>query len=397
MKILQITPYFPPHFGGLERFVYNLSKFLVKHGHEVEVLTSNIPRSKPLEAVDGIIVRRCHSLAEPLNNPIAPGFIHNDGYFEDFDIIHSHIIYSFANISALLKRRRYNIPTILTHHGQLLFGSPFSDGIVKIYQSSIEKVILGQVDHIVVLSPSDAQYFMSKGARNDKISFIPNAIDPEEFRLYEEDDPSGFLDAFDLRGRTLVLFVGQISTRKGVDVLLRAIQLVDQNAGTSAITFVLIGEGDYLKRAMEITEEMHLADGRVRFLGRVAFRDLIHAYRCSRLCVLPSISEGMPTVILEAMHFGLPVVTTSIPCLQDNFSESAILVPPRDERALADAILKGLEDGPRIRRLKEYGKTLVDTHYTWDAVAREYEEIYLRLKGTEVEGGIAARKAAAIR
>ena len=89
MRVLQVTSYFYPHIGGLEHYVYNLSKNLVEKGHEVVVCTSNIPESMRYETVDGMEIRRFRSLAEPLGNPLTPGMLKSLVQVKGFDIVSS--------------------------------------------------------------------------------------------------------------------------------------------------------------------------------------------------------------------------------------------------------------------------------------------------------------------
>jgi len=80
MKIAQIAPYFLPHTGGVERYVYNLSKYLINEGHMVEVITSNVPEGRTFDTIDGIPVRRLKCIGEPcigepLRNPLVPSIV----------------------------------------------------------------------------------------------------------------------------------------------------------------------------------------------------------------------------------------------------------------------------------------------------------------------------------
>ncbi|MCK8519863.1 glycosyltransferase, partial [Methanoculleus sp. 7T] len=75
MKILQIVPYCLPYRGGQERYVYNLSKYLVRHGHDVEIVTSNYPYTRECETSEGIRITRHRCLARPLRNPLTPAFM----------------------------------------------------------------------------------------------------------------------------------------------------------------------------------------------------------------------------------------------------------------------------------------------------------------------------------
>jgi glycosyltransferase involved in cell wall biosynthesis len=117
----------------------------------------------------------------------------------------------------------------------------------------------------------------------------------------------------------------------------------------------------------------------VIFLEKISFVDLIKAYKSSKMLIVPSLSEGLPTVILEAYYFGLPVIASDIPGIKDHFSESSLLVPPQDEQALADAIIRLLKDNELANRLSSTGKEKVINNYTWDKIIDEYLDLYTRL------------------
>ncbi|WP_292488653.1 glycosyltransferase family 4 protein [Methanoculleus sp. 10] len=375
MKIVQVTPYYPPHTGGIERYVHNLSRALADRGHDVTVLTANIPKGSPVETENGVVIERRPCLGRPFNDPFVPSFFRLGESLAGADVLHAHNAYSCAAVSAGVARRRCGIPTVLTHHGQHMFGHPLKDLFVTLYRGTIEYGLVHRMDRVVTLSPSDADYVSAFGVGKERISVIPNAICPEDFLPYIGQDTTGFVEAHRLEGKKRVLFVGQISTRKGVDVLLRAVDQIVHGQGRDDLVFLFIGDGDYRERARELARGYRI-EGHVRFPGKVGLRDLVAAYRSSDMYVLPSLSEGMPTVILEAMFFGLPVITTDLPCLRDNFGDHAVLVPARDERALAGTITGLLDDAARCRRLSERGRELVRSNYTWDNVVLAYERLY---------------------
>lgn len=376
MKIVQVTPYYPPHTGGIERYVRNLSRALADRGHEVTVLTANVPAAgSPVETDGGVTIKRSTCLARPFNDPFVPSFFRLGGELAGADVLHAHNAYSSAALGAAFARQRCGVPTVLTHHGQHLFGSPLKDLVVAFYRKTVERRLVNNIDRVVALSPSDAEYISAFGVEKERIAVIPNAICPEDFLPHINGDTGRFEEGYRLNGRKRVLFVGQISTRKGVDVLVRAASLIVNGQDGDAPVFFFAGDGDYLDPARELARSYGIEEY-VRFPGKVSFRDLVSAYRSSDLYVLPSLSEGMPTVILEAMFFGLPVVTTDLPCLRDNFGGHAVLVPPRDEHALARAVMGLLDDPERCRQLSERGQAFVRSNYTWDKVVLAYERLY---------------------
>jgi glycosyltransferase involved in cell wall biosynthesis len=115
--------------------------------------------------------------------------------------------------------------------------------------------------------------------------------------------------------------------------------------------------------------------------GRVANEELMQSYTAASLFVLPSLSEGMPTAILEALYFNIPVITTDIPSLRDSFKEMAILVPPKDEKRLTAAILDAFYEKESLDKQHLPYKKYVESHYSWQNLSKHYEKIYQNLGG----------------
>lgn len=377
MKIAQITPYFLPHTGGVERYVYNLSKYLINEGHIVEVITSNIPESRSLDVVDGIPVRRLKCIGEPLRNPLVPSIFFLLNKLKKFDIIHVHNLYSSLALAIPLLKF-CDVPLVLTHHGRLVYGEPLKDTFVKIYEKSIKQIILKSVDNTVVLSESDAQHILLSGLKKCKIDILPNAINPADFAAYIDADTTEFIQKYHLEGRKRILFVGEVTNRKGVSILIRSIPPLIKKVLKEDIVFIIVGSGENLSDARALARDLDI-ESHVVFTGRLPFIDLMQAYRSGDLFVLPALSEGLPTSILEAMYFGLPVVSTDIPGVRDHFIDFALLVPPKDEYALADAIHTLLSDANLAKSFSQKGKVLVTSRYTWDRVTKEYETLYSKV------------------
>jgi glycosyltransferase involved in cell wall biosynthesis len=379
MKILQITQYFLPHTGGLERYVWNLSKYLTENGHEVEIYTSNIPRTKKIEVIDGITIRRFSSIAEPLRNPIIPGLLlPTKNEIKKFDLIQVHVLYSFTALYGLLLKKFYNIPLILTHHGRMKFNEKYKDEIVRLYEKIVIKELVKNGDRCIVLTKKDAEFIASEGMNQELIKIIPNGIIPSELKNLTDIEINQFLHQYNLENKKIILFVGRMISSKGVDCLIKAFSRIKNYDSDSSLMLVLVGDGDQLKSLKQIVSDFNLSNS-VKFLGELSFSDTIKFYQTSRIFVLPSLSEGFSTTILEALYFGLPVIASDIPVIRENFSDSLTLVPPNNEKALADAIFKLLKESEMTDCLSAIGKNTVITNYTWDKIIDEYEDLFAHL------------------
>ena len=174
----------------------------------------------------------------------------------------------------------------------------------------------------------------------------------------------------------LVLFVGRLAEQKRVDDLLKAIDLL-QHVQPNLRT-VIVGEGP-LRDRLEETASAFQLDGRVRFLGHRD--DVPRLMAAADVVVLPSAYEGLPNVVLEAMHFRKPVVATAAPgtteVVVDN--ETGMLVPVGNVMLLARSIRDLVRDPELASRLGEAGRARVEAHFRADAMVAQFAELYENL------------------
>ena len=120
----------------------------------------------------------------------------------------------------------------------------------------------------------------------------------------------------------------------------------------------------------------------MEFKGRINDkRELASIYKNSDAFILPSLSEGLPTVILEAIYFGLPVISTDIGGIKEHFDDCVYLVPPNNSIKLAEAMINLLKVNnlEKAKKLSKNFKNVIESKYSWKFVADEYEKIYQKL------------------
>lgn len=297
----------------------------------------------------------------------------------EIDIVHAHAGNPPAPIAAYWYAKKKKKPFVVTYHGdgQWNWGGFVRRMSVYFYNKYLLDKILFYAD--VIISPSEYYIDESRflGTYRDKIAVIPNGINVDEFDIdYSKEECREKLGlAIDNK---IILFLGQVIARKGVEYLIRAIPIILKEVSKRDFVFIIVGSGDFLDKAKNLVKSLDI-EKFVVFTGKMPFNELVQAYKSVNIFVLSPLSEGMPTSILEAMYFGLPVVATDIPGVKDHFKDVALLVPPKNEDRLAEAIVKLLDDEELRGRLLKAGKELVKSRYTWDVVAKEYESIYLRV------------------
>lgn len=381
MNILQIVPYFLPYQGGQERHIYHLSKELIKKGHRVTIITSNYPISEKSEIFEGIQILRHKCFFRPLRNPITPTMLKRFNQLKDFDLIHIHNEHSFSSNVAAIFKYHTKKPLVITCHGQLKFNNYFKDGFELLYNRTFGRFVFNKTDRIIALSNSDKEYISSLGVNSKKIHVIPNAVDLSNFSMeIDSANYNNFINTFGLKNKKVILFVGPLIRRKGVEYLLKSIQDVANQFDD--VVFLFVGGGDYLNNAMQQSKLLEIEEY-VCFTGAISDLELLYAYKSSDIFVLPSVSEGLPTTILEAFSFALPVISTDIPGVRDHFKDYALLVPPYNSGDLAMAIKKLLGNSDLANTLGQNGKNLVESQFTWDNVATQIENMYYELVDTK--------------
>jgi len=172
--------------------------------------------------------------------------------------------------------------------------------------------------------------------------------------------------------------VGRLSPEKGHAVLLRAFRKVIARHPVARLA--LVGEGEERERLQHMADELDIARF-VRFLGLRA--DVPEVLATCDFFALPSIQEGFPMVILEALAAGKAVVASEVGAISDVIRHGAtgLLVPPGDADALADALCFLIEDQEARRRLGQNGRELVRGAYDFERTVGQYDDLYQRVLG----------------
>lgn len=249
------------------------------------------------------------------------------------DLIHTQL--EFANILGTLAARRLGVPAIATLH-TLDRPAPWSRDAAR--YRLMAWVLRRRSSGVVAVSASAAAHFrMRSGADSRLLSTIHNGIDLTPFHAAAAaSDRDGVRREFGIPlDASLITTVALLRPEKGIADMLTA--LPDVLAHHPAAHYLVVGDGEARSALGQATEALGVA-ARVRFAGHR--RDVARLLAASDVFVLPSHTEALPTVLIEAMASGVPIVATSvggIPEMVDH-GVSALLVPPAEPGRLADAV-----------------------------------------------------------
>jgi teichuronic acid biosynthesis glycosyltransferase TuaC len=240
---------------------------------------------------------------------------------------------------------------------------------------------LDYASKIICISRNIRRLAKSFGLAEEKLEYVPLGIDLD---LYRPGDRPAAREAAGLAGKTVVLYVGQLTEGKGVSYLLKALGSLDRRV-LSKLQLIVVGDGPERRRLETLSSGLGL-DRNVRFAGRLAPREVLKWYAVADIFVLPSLSEGRPTVINEAMATGCAIVATDISGIPEQVTDgyNGFLVPPRDPAALAEKIACLAEDEEEVARMgRNSRKKLLAEDLTWERYADRVTGIYRQLADGE--------------
>jgi glycosyltransferase involved in cell wall biosynthesis len=171
-----------------------------------------------------------------------------------------------------------------------------------------------------------------------------------------------------------LLHVGTLEPRKNLERLVRAYARVRARVGTAPLLVLAGGRGWGADRIVRTVAALGLADA-VRFTGAVPHDDLPTLYAAAELFVYPSLYEGFGLPVVEAMACGAPVVTSNVSSLPEVAGDAAVLVDPRDESAIGDAVVDLLQDDRARAELRARGLARA-RQFTWARCAEQTWAVY---------------------
>jgi glycosyltransferase involved in cell wall biosynthesis len=288
----------------------------------------------------------------------------------DFDLIHAHTVYPDGMAAAWLGRQLCT-PVVCTIHGSEVNIYPDETNLTR----TVTQKAIKEVDRLVAVSEALKAKTLTLGTPKREICVIPNGVDTSKFAHRDRERAREEL-GLPKNGRVIV-YASRLAEAKGLSFLLSALQMV---LDYESCLLVLVGDGHYRDRLVVEVANLGLED-EVIFTGLVSHTEVASWMSASDLVVLPSLSEGSPLPLYEALASGRPIVASrvgGVPEIVIN-EEYGLLVPPADPDALAQALLRGLRKSWAHQRIREYGE-----RYSWANVASQLMDVYQDLLNDDI-------------
>ena len=370
MRILRVAgDLYPAFVGGIAIHAHEMSKMQAFMGHEVAVYTS-IWGDEPLEEVrDNYRIIRFKGITV-FRNPISTSlFCRLYRERMKYDIIHAHSHLYSSTVFCALMRMLGSSPLVITNHGLVSQTAPI--WLQKLYVPTVAKWAYDTADSIICYTETERKQLIDLGIHPEKISIIHNGVDTDHFTPLTNIAP-----------KKQILWIGKYVPGKGVEYLLQGFQLFSREFAD--YTLLMIGRGPQKDDCLKMIEDLGLKE-KVILMDFVDNEDLPEIYQQSSLFVLPSLEEGVPRTILEAMACGVPVACTELPQLVKIVSECGLLFPPKDPEALAAALSTLVSDHEMAQGCGRNGREKAVSMYSWSDTVSKTLDLYASL----TRGGLA--------
>ena len=368
---------FPPIGGGGGQVSYFLGKHFAAAGHEVHLITSQFRDCPRMEVVDDIHIHRVRALRK---NP-------------NVCAVHEMFTYAISSSIYGLRYAKKFKPDIV----QVFFGIPAGGGayLLKKYNNVPYVVFLGGRD--VPRTNPDPPYYRwlylvlkpiirsiwdnatmvvacSDGLRdlayetdsNVKIEVIPDGVNLDTFQPVQRDtNPK----------KVRILSIGRLIPRKGFQFLIKALPVVIENTQCE-FEIEIVGDGPFQEELIKLAENLNVIS-QLHFSGSIPYSDLPQKYYDADLFILPSLAEGMPLVVLEAMGTGLPIIASRVQGIEELVAENVngALFNPGDVDELANCLIELVNDGEmRIEMGNRSTEKVVP--FDWKNIADAYLTLY---------------------
>ena len=384
MKILMLTWEYPPRIvGGIARVVHDLSKRLIKDGHEVTVVTYRDSADVPeYENDKGVNVYRVDNYMIHPNNFIdwimqlnfnmlskATEIINKEG---GFDVIHAHdwlVTYAAKSL-----KNAYDIPIVATIHATEAGRNSGIHDETQRYINDTEWLLTYEATEVIV----NSNYMKNEiqrlfGLPFDKINVIPNGINLSNFTGIERD--YDFRRQYAMDNEKIILYVGRLVYEKGVQHLIAAMPKILSNYHDAKL--IIAGRGGMMDELRAEASNLGLND-KIYFTGYLNSKQVQKMYKCADVAVFPSTYEPFGIVALEAMLAGVPTVVSDVGGLDEIVTHGVdgMKSYAGNANSIADSVTALLYDHQLATNVSKKAKQKVKDQFNWEKIAQDTHFTY---------------------
>ena len=371
MRIAMVGDEFYPDVGGAPLYTMELSAAMARSGAEPIVITHAHPYQPEEEMFGNVRVERLRGFVLPrLNRAASIGIaasLHKCIKSGGFDVVHGQDMYSPMAMFSIYSAHKRKIPSVLTCHS-----IHKSSGVWKLFYQP-EVFMMKRADYIIVVSNVSRDFCIKLGVPNNKIMVAPNGVDLSKFN--PNIDGSAIRESLGLEDEPLVATAIRLVKRKGPGHLVAAFSKVLENIPNAKLA--IAGKGPEMDNLRAQIKRLRIEKS-VFILGALLHAKVAELMSAANVFVLPSLMESFPLTAVEAMAVGVPIVCPRIGGIPEIVTEQSngLMFPPADDDALADAIVRVLEDRRLASHLRKNGLKTAREKFSWEVAASRTLEIY---------------------
>ena len=379
MRLLFVTQDFPPDIGGIQTYSWEVAHRLADRVAHLTVMAPDRPEAASVDRATSFPIVRLPGRSDLLPLFLLPTLPTRARRMQADVAFHAQ----WQTVGAsVLARALFDRPRriVCAAHGRELLFNPATGypGLGAAYDR-LRQTLLHQVDAFLPVSHYTAGLLHERGVPPGRTHVVPNGTDPDCFRPH---DDTSLRQRLGLADRSLLLTVGRLVRRKGIDTVLRALPTIIQTCPD--VAYVIAGTGPDRARLEQLATRIGIRE-RVQFVGEVDHDRLPLYYSAADLFVMPAREdppdvEGFGLVFLEANACGTPVIGTrtgGIPdAVQDG--ETGLLIPPDAPDALSEATLHVLTTSGVAETLGRQGRHRAVHEASWDHIADHLYDLLVR-------------------
>ncbi len=370
----------PPVFGGgIQKYIWNLGRELVKLGHEVHIIVRQQPGQLSDEVLEGIFIHRIAgykkfnlvtTLLFGLNSLVR--ILKLQKKIGKFDVLHAQ-----SRVSGLINRLVFRqTPFLFTaHNWDIALTSPRDVIPIIPYAVTlfIEKRIYTKTDKIIALTEPFQQLLIKRyKTAAVKTVVIPNMVNIEDFKLVK---PVMDKQLKELLTKKFIIFIGRLEKEKGTIELLRIFKQISKR--DKNLNLIIIGDGNLRAKLISLRNEFNLRE-RVFILGKLHEIQVNNALRLAKLLILLSDYEIMPTVILEAWAVDCPVLLSNYYGVTSLIKSgyNGYLINKKSLDKSGELIQRIIDDEKARQVLIENSRKNLISHHLASIVAEQINKVY---------------------
>jgi len=383
LRVVLTSVYFYPYMaGGVEWYILNLSRELIKLGVEIHIFTTDEGADReppfPPREIKEIPIHRFETLLNLSYRLKVWSGLREELMRGGFDLIHLFDYPQYHTIIGTNVAKQMGIPSVITVFDvHSMVPRPLYKQIpMSLFEAIFAKRILNAASRVLVRAPQLTRRLEEMGVDPAKMIVTPSGVRREEL---EEASGKEFRQKYCVGGH-LILYLGRLHPMKGPQYLIRALPEILSRIPDTTLILVGPDHQGYRSHLEKIVSDLNVSKN-VRFTGPIYdAQEKMQAYAACDVFCLPSGYEGTSQSIFQAMAQGKPVVATNaggIP-FQVNHGIEGLLVPYGDPKAISSSIIRLLEDQNLARRMGKAGRRRVE-RFCYDRLAKQMQGIYERL------------------